>query len=499
MDQSIQKAILPDSPREFGFFVNGSWVEKGSRSLTERRSPAHGVVVTKIVRCTKDDVDTAVSAARAAFADRRWSGISGADRAAVLLRAADGIRARSEELALLETLENGKSISQSRDEVLGAAGIYEYAAGAARALHGETFTNLGDKMMGLVTREPVGVVGLITPWNFPFFILAERLPFILASGCTVVAKPSELTSATTLLMAEILSDAGLPDGVVNVVTGQGSEVGQAIVEHPGIDMVSFTGSTAVGRSAVAASGGNMKRLSLELGGKNPQVVFADADLDAAADGVVFGICFNAGQCCVSGSRLIVEESVASKFEELLKQKFDRVVVGDPLDPKTQIGAITNDAQFKTIQGYIDSGKAEGARLVCGGDVRVASSGAFVNPTLFADVSRDMKIVREEIFGPVLTMTTLTSFDEAMTIANDTEYGLAASIWSTNLDNAMRASQLVQAGRVWVNTTISGGPELPSGGFKQSGQGREAGIYGVEEYTNVKSTHIAFGARTPWVS
>lgn len=499
MDKSIQKASLPDNPREFGFFVSGKWVDKGSRALVERRSPGHGVVVTKTVRCTKEDVDMAVSAARAAFTHRRWSGISGADRAAVLLKAADGIRARSEELALLETLENGKSISQSRDEVLGAAGIYEYAAGAARALHGEAFTNLGDKMMGLVTREPVGVVGLITPWNFPFFILAERLPFILASGCSVVAKPSEITSATTLLMAEILSDAGLPDGVLNVVTGKGSDVGQAIVEHPGIDMVSFTGSTAVGRSAVAASGGNMKRLSLELGGKNPQVVFADADLDAAADGVVFGICFNAGQCCVSGSRLIVEKSAAGRFEQLLKEKFERVVVGDPLDPKTQIGAITNDAQFETIKSYIASGKSEGARLVCGGDAQSTNGGSFVKPTLFADVSRDMKIVREEIFGPVLTMTTFTSFDEAMTIANDTEYGLAASIWSTNLDNAMRASQIVQAGRVWVNTTISGGPELPSGGFKQSGHGREAGIYGVEEYTNVKSTHIAFGPRTAWVS
>jgi acyl-CoA reductase-like NAD-dependent aldehyde dehydrogenase len=243
----------------------------------------------------------------------------------------------------------------------------------------------------------------------------------------------------------------------------------------------------------------MKRLSLELGGKNPQVVFADADLDAAADGVVFGICFNAGQCCVSGSRLIVEASVAARFEELLKQKFDRVVIGDPLDARTQIGAITSDAQFETIQRYIASGKAEGARLVCGGDEPDAKGGPFVRPTLFADVTRDMAIVREEIFGPVLTMTTFTGFDEAMMLANDSDYGLAASIWSTNLDNALRASQIIQAGRVWVNTTISGGPELPSGGFKQSGQGREAGIYGVEEYTNVKSTHIAFGPRSPWVS
>ena len=498
MDHSAPALALPAAPREFGFFINGGWVAKGERVWFERTSPAHGTPVTRIVRCTRADLDEAVATARRAFADRRWSGLSGADRAAVLMKAAHGIRERSEELALLETLESGKSISQSRDEILGAAGIYEYAAGAARALHGESFNNLGDAMMGLVTREPVGVVGLITPWNFPFFILAERLPFILASGCTVVAKPSELTSATTLLVAEILTDAGLPDGVLNVVTGKGSEIGQAMTEHPDIDMLSFTGSTAVGRMAVAASVGNLKRLSLELGGKNPQVVFADANLEDAADGVVFGICFNAGQCCVGGSRLVVERSIAKQFEALLVEKFARVRVGDPLSPTTQVGAIASKAQYDTIRAYIDSGKAQGARLVCGGEARTGEAGHFVTPTLFADVTRDMAISREEIFGPVLTMTPFDSFDEAMQIANDTEYGLAASIWTSNLDNALRASQIIQAGRVWVNTTIAGGPELPSGGFKQSGQGREAGIYGVEEYTNVKSTHIAFGRRSHWV-
>ncbi|WP_136618644.1 MULTISPECIES: aldehyde dehydrogenase family protein [Mesorhizobium] len=500
MDNRSPLHALPANPRDFGFFVDGRWVDAGSRETTIRRSPAHDVPVTRITRCTRDDLDHAVTVARKAFADRRWSGLAGVDRAAVLLRAAAGIRARLEELALLETLETGKPISQSRGEVEGAASIYEYAAGAARALHGDTFNNLGDKTLGLVTREPIGVVGLITPWNFPFFILAERVPFILAAGCTIVAKPSEVTSATTLLMAEILTNAGLPDGVFNVVTGSGSDIGQAMTEHAGIDMVSFTGSTEVGRRALLASAGNFKRLGLELGGKNPQIVFADADLDDAADGVVFGTCFNAGQCCVGGSRLVVERSIAVDFEKLLAEKFSRIRVGDPLDPQTQVGAIITSAQNESILSHIAGGRSEGARLVCGGEaLNNGLAGRFIQPTLFADVGRDMAIARDEIFGPVLTILPFETFEEAVEIANDTIYGLAASIWTKDLDKALQAMRLVQAGRVWINTTISGGPELPIGGFKQSGTGRETGIYGVEEYTEVKAVHITLGKRDHWVS
>lgn len=498
MDISTGKLPLPEKARDFGFFVDGAWVAPGDRKVIERKSPAHDVPVTRITRCTIDDLNHAVSVARKAFVDRRWSGLSGADRAAVLLKAAEGIRARAEELALLETLESGKGISQSRGEVLGAAGIYEYAAGAARGLHGDAFNNLGDGMLGLVTREPIGVVGLITPWNFPFFILAERVPFILASGCTIVAKPSEVTSSTTLLMAEILADAGLPAGVFNVVTGSGNEIGQAMTEHDDIDMLSFTGSTAVGRRALLASAGNFKKLGLELGGKNPQIVFADADLDEAADGVVFGICFNSGQCCVSGSRLIVEKSVAAEFEKRIAEKLSRVRVGDPLDPMTQVGAIVTSQQNETILSYIDKGMQEGARLVCGGGALETDKGQFIRPTVFSDVTMDMAIAREEIFGPVLTVTTFETFDEAIELANDTVYGLAASIWTKNLDKAASAFRRVQAGRVWVNTTLAGGPDLPIGGFKQSGHGRETGIYGVEEYTEVKSIHIAIGKRDLWV-
>jgi betaine-aldehyde dehydrogenase len=488
----------PAEPRTFGFFVDGQTVEAGHRETLERMSPAHGVPVTRIPRCTAEDLDRAVAAARHAFEDGRWSRIPSVQRAAVLLKAAQGIRARADEIAYWETLENGKPVAQARGEVDGCAGIFEYAAGAARVLHGDAFNNLGDGMMGLVTREPIGVVGLITPWNFPFLILCERVPFILAAGCTIVAKPSEVTSATTLILAEILHEAGLPAGCYNVVTGSGSTIGQAMTEHADIDMVSFTGSTAVGRRCVTAAAGNFKKLGLELGGKNPQIVFADADLDDAADGVAFGIGFNTGQCCVSGSRLIVERSVAQRFEHLLADKFSRIKVGDPLDPDIQVGAITTEAQNATIMGYIARGGEEGARLVCGGEQLDFGRGQYIAPTIFADVTPDMAIARDEIFGPVLSILPFDTLEEAIALANDTVYGLAASVWTKDIDKALTVSRRVRAGRFWVNTTLAGGPELPLGGFKQSGWGREAGIYGVEEYTQVKSIHIEIGKRSPWI-
>ncbi|QEN85204.1 aldehyde dehydrogenase family protein [Labrys sp. KNU-23] len=498
MDQVVGRQSLPDSPRTFGFFVDGKQMEAGDRAYFERRSPGHDVPVTRIPKCTREDLDLAVKAARRAFEDGRWSRIPAVERANVLLRAAQILRSRAAELAYWETLENGKPISQARAEVDGCAGMFEYAAGLARTLHGDAFNNLGDGMFGLVTREPVGVVGLITPWNFPFLILCERVPYILAAGCTIVAKPSEVTSATTLMLAEILSEAGLPDGCYNVVTGSGSVIGQAMTEHLDIDMVSFTGSTSVGRRCVEAAGGNFKKLGLELGGKNPQIVFADADLEDAADGVAFGIGFNTGQCCVSGSRLIVERSVAAEFEKLVAAKLAKVKVGDPLDPTTQIGAITTTAQNETILGYIAKGKEEGARLVCGGSALDFGRGQYIAPTLFGDVTGSMAIARDEIFGPVLAVMPFDSEDEAIAMANDTVYGLAASVWTKNIDKALNVTRRVRAGRFWVNTTLAGGPELPLGGFKQSGWGREAGSYGIEEYTQIKSVHIEIGKREPWV-
>jgi betaine-aldehyde dehydrogenase len=488
---------LPEAPRIFQMLIDGEWREAESGERIVRMSPAHDVAVSETPRGGVVDADLAVAAARRAFNDGRWSALSGADRATVLLKAAALIRERRDEIALLETLESGKPIVQSRGEVDGAAGIFDYAAGQARALHGDSFNNLGESMFGLVTREPIGVVAVITPWNFPFFILCERVPFILASGCTVVSKPSELTSGTTLLLGQILIDAGLPKGVFNVLTGPGSLVGARLANHEDVDMISFTGSTEVGRGTLQASAGNMKKVGLELGGKNPQVVFADADLDAAADGVVFGLAFNAGQCCVSGSRLVVEGTIAEDFAARVVEKIGRLRIGDPLDETTQVGPIVDPRQFERILALISEGKKDGARLLCGGAPVETEKGRFVAPTVFADATREMSIVREEIFGPVLSILPFDTFDEAIKIANDTCFGLAGSVWTQDLNKALKTMRKLKAGRVWVNCTIAGGPELPIGGFKQSGVGRETGRYGVEEYTQIKSTHIELGERARW--
>ena len=490
----------PKTPRDFGFFVDGQMKAAGDRAVFERSSPGHDVPVSRLVRCRVEDLNNAVTVARQAFEDRRWSGLGGAERAAVLLETARLIKQRIDEIAYWEALENGKPISQAKAEIGGCVGMFEYASGLARSLHGDTFNNLGDGMFGIVTREPIGVVGIITPWNFPFLILCERVPYVLASGNSIVAKPSEVTSVTTLMLAQIMVQAGLPAGVFNVVTGSGSSIGQAMAEHSDIDMLSFTGSTDVGRSVVAAAGAsNFKKLGLELGGKNPQIVFADADLEDAADGVAFGIAFNTGQCCVSGSRLIVERSIADDFTKRVVEKLSKAKIGDPLDPATHIGAITTSAQNKTIMGYIAKGSAEGATLACGGTQLDLGQGQYIAPTVFTNVTKDMAIAREEIFGPVLTIMPFDTLDEAINIANDTQYGLAASVWSKNIDKALHITRRVRAGRFWVNTTLAGGPELPIGGFKQSGWGREAGVYGVEEYTQIKSTHIELAKRSHWIA
>lgn len=493
----MTKLRLPEAPRANGYYIDGEWFDGASHDRLDRVSPGHGVTVSSVALCTEQDTDVAVQAARRAF-ENVWADTSGADRARILIRAAQGIRDQLDEMAYWETLETGKPISQARAEIEGAADHYEAAAGMARMVTGDTHNNYGTGMLGLVTKQPIGVVGLITPWNFPFIVLAERLPFILAAGCSVVLKPSEFTSTTSLMFADILTRAGLPKGVYNVVTGLGPVVGEALTAHKDVDMVSFTGSLAVGERVLSASKSNLKKVGLELGGKNPQIVFADADLDDAADGIVFGLCFNAGQCCVSGSRLIVEASVAEKFKEIVLAKLAKVRIGDPLSEDVQMGAIVTPQHHQKILAYINQGIGEGARLECGGVAMDVSGGEFIAPTLFSGVSRDMVIARDEIFGPVLSVLSFETQEEAIALALDTEYGLAASVWSKNIDKALGTIRKMRAGRCWVNTTIVGGPEQPMGGFKRSGNGRECGMMGVEEYMEVKSIHIALGDRDHWV-
>lgn len=487
--------VIPKTPRTFKMFINGDWTDSKTGQTVIRLSPSHNTPVTIIPQGNGDDVNMAVQSARNAL-HAGWADTPVAIKADILYTCADLIAKRQEEIALLETLENGKTIEQSLGEVSGAVNQWRFAAGAGRGVHGASHNNIGDNLLGVTLREPVGVVGLITPWNFPFFILAERLPYILMSGSTCVIKPSEATSATTLIMAEILQQAGLPDGVVNVITGKGSTAGQAILDHPDIDMISFTGSTDVGRKVIESSAKNIKKIGLELGGKNPQVVFADADIDAAVDGVAFGLCINSGQCCVSGSRLFVEQSIMDVFTKKLIHKISKLKIGNPLDTETQLGAITTDAQFETIMDYIKRGVEQGATLLYGGKTLTDAdgNGHYVQPTIFGDCTFAMDIMNQEIFGPVLCIMPFDSFEDAITYANTTEYGLGASIWTKDVDKALIASRKITAGRIWVNTTLAGGPEMPFGGLKQSGLGTECGLFGTEEYTVLKAVHIHLGER-----
>jgi acyl-CoA reductase-like NAD-dependent aldehyde dehydrogenase len=459
--------------------------------VIERHSPATGQLVATFASGTADDANSAVASARAAFDDGPWPRMSGIERAEVLLEIADRVRAERDTLARMEALEVGKTLRLARDDVDGAVRLIRHAAALAQQLHGELYTNLGAEYTGLVAREPVGVVAAIVPWNFPTIILAQKAPYALAAGCTVVVKPSEFTSGTALEFARIAGDAGLPAGALNVVTGYGDPVGRALVESPDVDMVSFTGSTATGLRILEGQKVNWKRVSLELGGKSANIVFADADLEDALDGALVAVFLNAGECCCSGTRLLVEDAIADSFVEELARRASALRVGDPLDERTEVGALISEAHTEQVLGFIDRGRAVGAELVTGGD---RHGTCFVAPTIFDHVEPEMELFRSEIFGPVLSVSRFSGVDDAVRLANDSEYGLAASVWTKDLDKALTVSRRLRTGTVWVNTTIDGSPQLPFGGFKASGFGREMGNAGLEEFTEVKSVNIRHGKR-----
>jgi acyl-CoA reductase-like NAD-dependent aldehyde dehydrogenase len=387
-------------------------------------------------------------------------------------------------------------------EIDGAADLWRYAAALARTMHGDSHNSLGPDMLGLVLKEPIGVVSLITPWNFPFLIISQKLPFALAAGCTAVVKPSELTPGTTVMLGHLLEEAGLPAGVCNIVLGHGDPVGEVLATDSRVDMVSFTGSTAVGKRIAAAASATLKKVSLELGGKNPQVIFPDADLDQAADAIAFGVYFNAGECCNSGSRIIVHQDVAAALTDKIVALSRRVPFGDPLDPRTQVGAIISPEHLAKIDGYVRGAVAAGARLALGGAaLDVGGLGAqFYQPTIVTDVRPDMPIALEEVFGPVLSVLTFHTFDEAIALANSATYGLSAGVWSSDVSTCLDFARRVQAGTVWTNTWMDGFAELPFGGVKQSGQGRELGRYGIEEFLEVKTVQMRIGTtRGAWVA
>ena len=501
-DLSINTSINFDLPPIFAgrHLIGGEWIE--SATQFERISPSHGSVVSRSAEGGAAETEKAILAARRAFDAGSWSQISGKDRAAVLLRVAELIDQNTDRIALQETLESGKPITQAKGEVGGAADLWRYAASLARTVHGDSHNTLGNDMLGVVLKEPIGVVSIITPWNFPFWILSQKLPFALAAGCTVVVKPSEVTPSSTVMLGELLQEAGLPAGVCNIVLGYGQPVGSLMSSHSEVDMVTFTGSTAVGKMITQSASGTLKKVALELGGKNPQVIFPDADLESAADAVTFGVYFNVGQCCNSSSRIIVHEDIAEAFVAQVVDLSKQVRFGDPLDPTTQVGAIVTPEHNAVIDGYVQGAVAEGANLALGGSpLEVDGLGSqFYQPTVVTGVSADMAIAREEVFGPVLTVLTFRDLDEAIALTNGVDYGLSAGVWSESVHTCLEFSRRAQAGTVWTNTWMDGYPELAFGGFKQSGQGREIGQYGFEEFLEVKSVVMRIGrSRAPWVT
>jgi acyl-CoA reductase-like NAD-dependent aldehyde dehydrogenase len=463
-----------------------------------RDSPAHDVRVASYHSATEADVDAAVAAAHRAFSTGGWPGFSGAERAGLLRRVAARIEAERDELALVETLESGKPISQARDEVSSAAGIWYYAASLAQHAYGDAHNGLGPNYLAVTVKEPVGVVGIITPWNFPLLIVSQKLPFALAVGCTAVVKPSDLTPGTTTRLVQILHEEGLPAGAVNLVHG-GGDVGGWLSGHPGTHMTTFTGSTGVGRMVAQAAAKDLKKVSLELGGKNPQVVFPDADLDAALEKVVFGAYFNQGECCNAGSRLLVHAAIADEFTERVVQRARDVRVGDPLDADTKVGALISEKHLRVVGGYVDLGQTEGASVALGGDRLRSERGRYYSPTVLANVPKSARVAREEIFGPVLSVVRFADLAEAVEITNATGYGLSAGVWSRDIDTALGYARATKAGTVWVNCYMDGFPEISFGGYGASGIGRELGRTAIDEYIEHKSTIIRTGSQAPsWV-
>jgi len=491
------QALTGHARRDYKLLIGDRWVDGAEGKTLERLSPAHGVAISRYVAATKVDAERAIAAARTAFDTGPWPRMTASERSLMLLKAADLIEARKDELALLDVLESGKPITQAKGELGGAIDIWRYAAALARDLHGESYNTLGDGTIGVVLRDPIGVVSIITPWNFPFLILSQKLPFALAAGCTAVVKPSEMTSASTLVLGEILMEVGLPPGVVNIITGTGPDAGATMTSHPDVDMISFTGSTAVGKLTMTNAAQTLKKVSLELGGKNPQIVFPDANLDEFTDAAVFGAYFNAGECCNAGSRLILHKSIADDVVAGIVELSKAVKVGDPLNPASQVGAIITPQHLGKINGYVAGATGAGANVTLGGEQLDLGMGQFMAPTVLTQVRPEMAVAREEVFGPVLSVLTFDTLDEAVGIANAIDYGLSAGVWSASMDNCLQVGRRVRAGTIWMNTFMDGASELPFGGYRQSGLGRELGRHAVEDYTESKTLNMHIGPRTAW--
>src|SRR5499425_991750 len=486
LDRNVEEFIA--APRKL--FINGQWADAASGKTFDTPNPATGETLARIAEGDAEDIDRAVKAARWAFEEGPWGRMTPSERGRIIWRIGDLILEHTDELAQLESLDNGKPfpVAQAADVPL-AADLFHYMAGWATKIEGNTINISVPYMPGAnfhsyTLREPVGVVGQIIPWNFPLLMAAWKLGPALAAGNCVVLKPAEQTPLSALRLAELMAEAGLPEGVVNVVTGFGETAGAALAAHDDVDKVAFTGSTGVGKLIVAAATGNLKKVSLELGGKSPNIVFNDAD-PAAIEGAANAIFFNHGQCCVAGSRLYVQRGRFDEVVDGVAEIAKSIKLGPGLDEGTQMGPLVSDEQLRRVTGYVESGRSEGATALSGGG-RHGDRGYFVEPTVLTDTRPDMKVVREEIFGPVVVAAPFSDLDEVAAVANDTPYGLGAGIWTKDISKAHALAKKIKAGSVWINCYNVFDAALPFGGYKQSGWGREMGHDVLEAYTEVKA-------------
>lgn len=481
----------PSSVKTYQMLIGGKLVGAADGKTREISDPANGDVLAQVPESSRADAKAAILAARKAFDEGPWRKTPALERGKLLLKVGDLIRANGKMLAELEVRNMGKPLAEAEFDVADAANCFEFYGGLATKIHGETMS-VPANSLSFVVREPVGVCGQIIPWNYPLLMSAWKLAPALAAGCTVVLKPSELTPLTALELAKLIKDAGFPEGAVNIISGPGAGAGEELAESPLVDKVAFTGGTVTGRKIAIAATGNLKKTTLELGGKNPNIVFADADFESAVDGALFAAFANQGEVCSAGSRLLVEKSVHKKLVDAMIAKIPRVKMGHGLTAGVKMGPLVSAAHREKVEGYIAIGKKEGAKLVCGGGRpkgKEFENGHFVEPTIFDDVKPTMRIAREEIFGPVLSVIPFQDEAEAIKLANDTEYGLAAGVWTLNVNKGIRVLRELRAGITWLNTYHPTFNEMPWGGYKQSGNGRELGLYGIEAYLETKQVNI----------